>query len=184
MNRAEEPKTESDRTAIRSRIREILHQAYRMGFDYHKETCNLFVSEEKPVLALGLVSFALLWMEFVRTRCERGRGLRPRWANQGLEFLILVCEPHYTKHLTDDEFEELKTSMDRCISHVIGTATVSTSTEVDSKYIFSFLFVPSILTLFDINFQRTYELLFIYLFFFSSFEKITPIESIIPVAFA
>ncbi|XP_047366755.1 mitogen-activated protein kinase kinase kinase 4 isoform X2 [Vespa velutina] len=131
LNQAEEPKAESDRTAIRSRIREILHQAYRMGFDYHKEMCNLFLSEEKSVLARGLVSFAFLWMEFVRIRCERGRGLRPRWANQGLEFLIIVCEPHYTKHLTDEEFEELKTSMDRCISHVIGTASVSSS-EIDT----------------------------------------------------
>ncbi|XP_043681622.1 mitogen-activated protein kinase kinase kinase 4 [Vespula pensylvanica] len=131
LNQAEEPKTESDRTAMRSRIREILHQAYRMGFDYHKEMCNLFLSEEKAVLARGLVSFALLWMEFVRVRCERGRGLRPRWANQGLEFLMIVCEPHYTKHLTNEEFEELKTSMDRCISHVIGTASVSPS-EIDT----------------------------------------------------
>lgn len=116
--------TETDQTAaIRSRIRENLHQAYRMGFDYHKEMCMLFALEEKALLARGLVSFALLWMEFVRTRCERGRGLRPRWANQGLEFLITVCEPHYTKHLTDQEFEELKTCMDRCISHVVGTVS-------------------------------------------------------------
>lgn len=119
--------TETDISAIRSRIREILHQAYRMGFDYHKEMCMLFSLEEKALLARGLVSFALLWMEFVRTRCERGRGLRPRWANQGLEFLITVCEPYNTKHLTDQEFEELKTCMDHCISHVVGTVSVATS---------------------------------------------------------
>ncbi|XP_025161131.1 mitogen-activated protein kinase kinase kinase 4 isoform X1 [Harpegnathos saltator] len=124
----EQSYTEADQSAaIRSRIRENLHQAYRMGFDYHKEMCMLFALEEKAVLARGLVSFALLWMEFVRTRCERGRGLRPRWANQGLEFLIIVCEPHYTKHLTDQEFEKLKTCMDRCISHVVGTVSVAAS---------------------------------------------------------
>lgn len=124
----EQSYTETDQSAaIRSRIRENLHQAYRMGFDYHKEMCMLFALEEKPLLARGLVSFALLWMEFVTTRCERGRGLRPRWANQGLEFLIIVCEPHYTKHLTDQEFEELKTCMDRCISHVVGTVSVAAS---------------------------------------------------------
>lgn len=124
----EQSYTETDQSAaIRSRIRENLHQAYRMGFDYHKEMCMLFALEEKALLARGLVSFALLWMEFVRTRCERGRGLRPRWANQGLEFLITVCEPHYTKHLTDQEFEELKTCMDRCISHVVGTVSVAVS---------------------------------------------------------
>ncbi|XP_015440296.1 PREDICTED: mitogen-activated protein kinase kinase kinase 4, partial [Dufourea novaeangliae] len=129
----EEPNSEYDRCAMRSRIREILHQAYRMGFDYYKETCKLFTLGENAVLARGIVSFALLWMEFVRTRCERGRGLRPRWANQGLEFLITVCEPHNTKHLTDEEFEELKTCMDRCISHVVGSAnTVAANVETEN----------------------------------------------------
>ncbi|KOC71052.1 Mitogen-activated protein kinase kinase kinase 4, partial [Habropoda laboriosa] len=132
LEQAEEPNTECDQFAMRSRVREILHQAYRMGFDYHKETCKLFALEEKTVLARSLVSFALLWMEFVRTRCERGRGLRPRWANQGLEFLITVCEPHNTKHLTDVEFEELKTCMDRCISHVIGSTNPVTTVETEN----------------------------------------------------
>ncbi|XP_011882090.1 PREDICTED: mitogen-activated protein kinase kinase kinase 4 isoform X2 [Vollenhovia emeryi] len=126
-NEVEQSNTENDH--LRSRIREILHQAYRMGFDFHKEMCKLFSLEEKAILAQGLVSFALLWMEFVRTRCERGRGLRPRWANQGLEFLITVCEPYNTKHLTDQEFEELKRCMDRCISHVVGTVSVSGATQ-------------------------------------------------------
>ncbi|CAL7935979.1 unnamed protein product [Xylocopa violacea] len=132
LNKAREPNSESDRSAMRSRAREILHQAYRMGFDYHKETCKLFALEEKAVLARSLVSFAFLWMEFVKTRCERGRGLRPRWANQGLEFLITVCEPHNTKHLTDEEFEELKTSMDRCISHLVGSANTAVNTETEN----------------------------------------------------
>ncbi|KAL6427708.1 hypothetical protein ACFW04_008865 [Cataglyphis niger] len=128
VDEVEQSNIESDQTPLRSRIREILHQAYRMGFEFHKEMCKLFSLEEKAILARGLVSFALLWMEFVRTRCERGRGLRPRWANQGLEFLITVCEPHNTKHLTDQEFEELKTCMDHCISHVVGTVSVAGST--------------------------------------------------------
>lgn len=133
LEQAEEPNSECDQFAMRSRVREILHQAYRMGFDYYKETCKLFGLEEKAVLARSLVSFALLWMEFVRTRCERGRGLRPRWANQGLEFLITVCEPYNTKYLTDQEFEELKTSMDRCISHVVGSANTAASVEAESN---------------------------------------------------
>ena len=137
LKKVEESNYEYDRSVMRSRIREVLHQAYRMGFDYHKEICKLFACEEKAVLARSLVSFAFLWMEFVRTRCERGRGLRPRWANQGLEFLITVCEPHNTKHLTDKEFEELKTCMDRCISHVVGSASTVTSVETESE-IFTF----------------------------------------------
>ncbi|XP_012283041.1 mitogen-activated protein kinase kinase kinase 4 isoform X2 [Orussus abietinus] len=132
INQADEPKVESDRAAMRTRIREILHQAYRMGFEYYKELCKLFLPEERTVLARSLVSFARLWMDFVRTRCERGRGLRPRWANQGLDFLMTVCEPLNTKHLTDQEFEELKTCMDRCISHVVGTATPVGNSDVEN----------------------------------------------------
>lgn len=59
-------------------------------------------------------------MQFVTERCERGRGMRPRWAYQGLEFLLTVCEPCNTKYLTEQEFEDLKRNMDICISHVIG----------------------------------------------------------------
>ncbi|XP_043474210.1 mitogen-activated protein kinase kinase kinase 4 [Leptopilina heterotoma] len=114
---------EVDCLAFRTRVREILHQAYRMGFEYHKELCRLFLSQERELLVHDLVDFAFLWMNFVRNRCERGRGLRPRWANQGLDYLMTVCEPLNTKYLTDDEFEELKSCMDRCISHVIGSAS-------------------------------------------------------------
>ncbi|XP_015588331.1 mitogen-activated protein kinase kinase kinase 4 isoform X2 [Cephus cinctus] len=130
-DRIKEPLMEIERISINTRTREILHQAYKMGFDYHKELCKLFLPEERVVLARSLVSFAFLWMDFVRTRCERGRGLRPRWANQGLEYLMTVCEPLNTKHLTDQEFEELKTCMDRCISHVVGTATPAAISDVE-----------------------------------------------------
>lgn len=82
--------------------------------------------ERRERLAKSMVHFAHLWMKFVRERCERGRGKRPRWAYQGLDFLLTVCEPHNTKYLTDDEFEELKNNMDACISHVIGTTAPST----------------------------------------------------------
>ncbi|XP_043290095.1 mitogen-activated protein kinase kinase kinase 4 isoform X2 [Venturia canescens] len=127
VDQADEPRNECDRAALKTRIREILHQAYRMGFDYYKIACKFFVPEERGLLIKGLVSFATLWMEFVKTKCERGRGLRPRWANHGLEYLMIVCEPLNTKHLSDKEFEELKASMDRCISHVVGTATTPNS---------------------------------------------------------
>lgn len=51
-----------------------------------------------------------------------GRGMRPRWAYQGMEFLLTVCEPDNTQHLSEEIFENLKKEMDICISHVIGTA--------------------------------------------------------------
>lgn len=119
---------ENDRFALMTRTREILHQGFKFGFDYHKEIVRLF--ETKIVnckdkacefnLSLGIIQFARMWMEFVTTKCERGRGVRPRWAAQGLDFLIAACDPLNTKHLTENEFDDLKSKMDACISHVVG----------------------------------------------------------------
>ncbi|XP_026727095.1 uncharacterized protein LOC113493354 isoform X4 [Trichoplusia ni] len=83
------------------------------------------VSEEERAwaacVARAIIQFARCWMLFVVERCDRGRGLRPRWASQGLEFLMLACDPRNTKHLSDEEFEDLKQLMDGCISHVVGS---------------------------------------------------------------
>uniref|UniRef100_A0A1A9W5W3 Mitogen-activated protein kinase kinase kinase 4 n=1 Tax=Glossina brevipalpis TaxID=37001 RepID=A0A1A9W5W3_9MUSC len=119
---------EQDRLAVLSRTREILHQGYKFGFEYHKDVIRLFehrimtnkAQEYQIELALGIIMFAQMWMQFVTERCERGRGMRPRWASQGLEFLILACDPQITRHLNEIQFEELKKKMDLCISHVIG----------------------------------------------------------------
>nr|CAD7412373.1 unnamed protein product [Timema poppensis] len=89
---------------------------------YHKEVSRLVTGKARCKLTRGMISFAQQWMIFVKERCERGRGLRPRWANHGLDFLNTVCEPENTQHLSDCDFEKLKTSIDECISHVIGTA--------------------------------------------------------------
>ncbi|XP_050071777.1 mitogen-activated protein kinase kinase kinase 4 [Anopheles maculipalpis] len=119
---------ETDRIGALTRVREILHQGYKFGFEYHKDVARLYETklnncrdaESELMLAKAIIQFAKLWMNFVMERCERGRGLRPRWANQGLEFLIAACDPLCTSHLTDAEFEDLKLKMDACISHVIG----------------------------------------------------------------
>ncbi|XP_053605518.1 mitogen-activated protein kinase kinase kinase 4 isoform X2 [Plodia interpunctella] len=72
-------------------------------------------------VARAVIQFARRWMSFVVERCDTGRGLRPRWASQGLEFLMLACDPCNTKHLSEDEFKELEAQMDGCISHVVGS---------------------------------------------------------------
>ncbi|VEN46850.1 unnamed protein product [Callosobruchus maculatus] len=117
---------EIDKLALNARIREILMQVYRFGFDFYKEMSDTTPSAYRGRLAHSIVDFATLWMKFVTERCERGRGMRPRWAYQGMEFLLTVCEPTNTKHLTEEKFEQLKKDMDVCISHVIGTTAPST----------------------------------------------------------
>ncbi|CAH1963334.1 unnamed protein product [Acanthoscelides obtectus] len=117
---------EADKLALNARIREILMQVYRFGFDFYKEMSDTTPSAFRGRLVHSMVDFATLWMKFVTERCERGRGMRPRWAYQGMEFLLTVCEPTNTKHLTEEKFEQLKKDMDVCISHVIGTTAPST----------------------------------------------------------
>lgn len=120
---------EIDRQTVLTRCREILHVGYKFGFEYHKDLSKLFESVASPSrnskgelgLAKAIVGFAKCWMNFVMERCERGRGLRPRWAATGLDFLIIACDPHNTEQIDDKDFEELKSSMDKCISHVIGS---------------------------------------------------------------
>lgn len=120
---------EIDRQTVLTRCREILHVGYKFGFEYHKDLSRLFETVSSPSrnskcelgLAKAIVGFAKCWMNFVMERCERGRGLRPRWAATGLDFLIIACDPHNTEQIEDKDFEELKSSMDKCISHVIGS---------------------------------------------------------------
>lgn len=80
----------------------IVSFRFKFGFEYHKDIVRLF--EMKIVsckdksceynLSLGIINFAKMWMKFVTERCERGRGVRPRWATLGLEFLIAACDPY------------------------------------------------------------------------------------------
>jgi hypothetical protein len=72
---------------------------------YHKEVCRLVTGDAREKLARGMISFAQQWMHFVKERCERGRGLRPRWSHHGLDFLMTVCEPQNTNYLDDQQFE-------------------------------------------------------------------------------
>lgn len=99
---------------------------------YNKEVCRLITGEAKAQLARGMIEFSKLWMKFVRERCERGRGLRPRWANQGLDFLMTACEPDKTKFLSDQEFEVSKAEICFCFSSALNDH----QTQLLSLYVF------------------------------------------------
>lgn len=102
----------------------LSYKSYSVKF--YREMSESTPLEYRGRLECSMVDFANLWMKFVTERCERGRGMRPRWAYQGMEFLLTVCEPANTKHLSEEKFERLKKDMDVCISHLIGTTAPST----------------------------------------------------------
>ncbi|XP_022781351.1 mitogen-activated protein kinase kinase kinase 4-like [Stylophora pistillata] len=101
------------------------HQAIAEALDelqYQKEVARLVFGERKDTLGQNMLKFSKKWMKFVMTKCERGRGTRPRWANQGLDFLTVACDPKTLKTLSESAFQELKKAINGCICHVIGSA--------------------------------------------------------------
>lgn len=106
--------------AVQATIRETLNQGYKFGFEYHKEVCKNVTGDIKPCVARVLSEYAQMWMNFVKQRCERGRGMRPRWANQGLDYLLIVCDVENTKCLSEEEFGELRKRVSDCTQHIIG----------------------------------------------------------------
>ncbi|XP_071112541.1 mitogen-activated protein kinase kinase kinase 4-like [Haliotis cracherodii] len=113
---------DSEKNHILKLYRETMLQCYNFGFEYYKEVSRLVSGDQRQRLGRGLVKFAKSWMKFVSEKCERGRGMRPRWANQGLDFLTVACEPKVLACLSEDEFQELKKNINDCITHVIGSA--------------------------------------------------------------
>eukprot|EP00095_Tigriopus_kingsejongensis_P011134 maker-scaffold1161_size58349-snap-gene-0.7 protein:Tk11134 transcript:maker-scaffold1161_size58349-snap-gene-0.7-mRNA-1 annotation:"hypothetical protein CAPTEDRAFT_214311" len=119
----------ADREALSRRTREILHQCYKFGFEYHKELDRLVTGQsQRNSLAQGVLSFSKQWMKFVLSRCERGRGLKPRWATHGIDFLLQASMPSYTKHLDAKKFPDYRNLVEECYNHIIGDLSASTPT--------------------------------------------------------
>ena len=55
---------------------------------YQKEVARLVFGERKDTLGHKMLTFAKQWMKFVMTKCERGRGTRPRYGPQCSEILF------------------------------------------------------------------------------------------------
>ncbi|XP_054018732.1 mitogen-activated protein kinase kinase kinase 4 isoform X1 [Dryobates pubescens] len=110
---------ESESATLQQYYREAMIQAYNFGFEYHKEVVRLMSGEFRQKIGDKYISFARKWMNYVLTKCESGRGTRPRWATQGFDFLQAI-EPVFISALPEDDFLSLQALMNECIGHVIG----------------------------------------------------------------
>ncbi|XP_032071819.1 mitogen-activated protein kinase kinase kinase 4 isoform X3 [Thamnophis elegans] len=110
---------ESESATLQQYYREAMIQCYNFGFEYHKEVIRLMSGEFRKKIGDQYISFARKWMNYVLTKCESGRGTRPRWATQGFDFLQAI-EPAFISALPEDEFLSLQSLMNECIGHVIG----------------------------------------------------------------
>ncbi|XP_071530903.1 mitogen-activated protein kinase kinase kinase 4 [Panulirus ornatus] len=101
--------------------RDVVHQYFMFGFEYHKEVTRLVTGHHHADVPPLLVGLARMWMKFIQSHYSQGKGSKPRWANAGLEFIVFVCDPHNTKHLSEDDFQELVREIEACRQFIIGT---------------------------------------------------------------
>ncbi|XP_076141895.1 mitogen-activated protein kinase kinase kinase 4 isoform X1 [Alosa pseudoharengus] len=110
---------ESELATLQQYYREAMIQGYNFAFEYHKEVVRLMSGEFRQRIGERYIAFARKWMNYVLTKCESGRGTRPRWATQGFDFLQAI-EPGFISALPEDDFLSLQALMNECIGHVIG----------------------------------------------------------------
>ncbi|XP_069944090.1 mitogen-activated protein kinase kinase kinase 4-like [Cherax quadricarinatus] len=112
---------DAERRQLRLLTRDVVHQYFMFGFEYHKEVTRLVTGQHRARVAPLLVNLARMWMMFVQFHYSLGKGSRPRWANPGLEFIVFVCDPYNTRHLEEDDFQQLVKEIDACREYIIGT---------------------------------------------------------------
>ncbi|XP_056147549.1 mitogen-activated protein kinase kinase kinase 4 [Lampris incognitus] len=110
---------ESESVTLQQYYREAMIQGYNFAFEYHKEVVRLMSGEFRQRIGERYIAFARKWMTYVLTKCESGRGTKPRWATQGFDFLQAI-EPGFISALPEDDFLNLQALMNECIGHVIG----------------------------------------------------------------
>ncbi|XP_062257026.1 mitogen-activated protein kinase kinase kinase 4 isoform X1 [Platichthys flesus] len=110
---------ESESATLHQYYREAMIQGYNFAFEYHKEVVRLMSGEFRQRIGERYIAFARKWMTYVLTKCESGRGTKPRWATQGFDFLQAI-EPAFISALPEDDFLNLQALMNECIGHVIG----------------------------------------------------------------
>ncbi|XP_078144715.1 mitogen-activated protein kinase kinase kinase 4 isoform X5 [Centroberyx gerrardi] len=110
---------ESESATLQQYYREAMIQGYNFAFEYHKEVVRLMSGEFRQRIGERYITFARKWMTYVLTKCESGRGTKPRWATQGFDFLQAI-EPAFISALPEDDFLNLQALMNECIGHVIG----------------------------------------------------------------
>ncbi|XP_061914314.1 mitogen-activated protein kinase kinase kinase 4 isoform X2 [Entelurus aequoreus] len=110
---------ESESATLQQYYREAMIQGYNFAFEYHKEVVRLMSGQYRQRIGERYIAFARKWMTYVLTKCESGRGTKPRWATQGFDFLQAI-EPAFISALPEDDFLNLQALMNECIGHVIG----------------------------------------------------------------
>ncbi|XP_076046818.1 mitogen-activated protein kinase kinase kinase 4-like [Oratosquilla oratoria] len=118
--------SEADKKQIHQVTRDIVHQCFKFGFEYHKEVTRLVTGHHRIEVASLLVTFASQWMKFVHSHYSPGKGQRPLWANPGLEFIVFVSDAHNTRHISQEFFQMFKQEVSECCDYIVGVPPPTT----------------------------------------------------------
>jgi len=59
----------------------------------------LMTGDTREKLTQGMISFAQQWMQFIKVRCERVRGVGSKGSDCSLDFIMTLCEPQNINYL-------------------------------------------------------------------------------------
>uniref|UniRef100_F1KR93 Mitogen-activated protein kinase kinase kinase 4 n=1 Tax=Ascaris suum TaxID=6253 RepID=F1KR93_ASCSU len=101
-------------------VRATLLQAYNLAFEYHRELYRILPRLARRKFAEETVNWAKQWYTFVTSFVHHGDGTIPLWSVQSFQFLTLASDPQLTSQLADPLYQDLVTTIDSCVKHIIG----------------------------------------------------------------
>ncbi|XP_039268441.2 mitogen-activated protein kinase kinase kinase 4-like [Styela clava] len=107
------------RQQVMSEVNEVMQSCFNFGFDFIKEATRIMSGEFRSAIDKMHMELAVQWMDYVMKHREKGKGHRPRWASQGLTFVVNM-DSAFVVSLGENEFSSLKQKIDSFISHLIG----------------------------------------------------------------
>lgn len=127
---------------IRSEVNEVMQTFFNFGFEFIKETTRIMSGDFRYKMDKIHMDFAKQWMDYVMKNRKQGKGHRPRWASQGLTFVVSL-DTGFLLTLPEGEYASFKHQIDSFISHIIGKSNSENSIHLPKKTkSSSFLEVP------------------------------------------
>lgn len=110
------------RRQIKSEVNEVMQSCFNFSFDFVKEATRIMSGEFRDKMTELHMNIATQWMEYVLKHRCKGKGNRPRWATQGLNFLVAI-DMSYWYSVSDERFTNIKGKIDSFINHLIGDSS-------------------------------------------------------------
>lgn len=110
------------RRQIKSEVNEVVQSCFNFIFDFVKEATRIMSGEFRDKMTELHMNIATKWMDYVLKHRCKGKGHRPRWATQGLNFLVAI-DVSYWYSVSEEKFNSIKEKINSFINHLIGDSS-------------------------------------------------------------